>query len=181
MCRVAPGIHLVLRTCCVLVQCHGHCCLCHSFLTGFCHFGLPEAFPGAQAGSTEENIPRARLVLALPCSPTGFIAKLQQGRGSVCSFPFLVVPVAFLCFYLRMSCAGVRASAVAGIVLCLTATTRDSLQENVHLLCGFLCSPHLCRGLSGWKDKGVIFSNNNNNNSNNHHTAIGVVAKQLGG
>lgn len=81
-------------------------------LLEFCHLGFPRY-------SLVPRLKTLRKIFPGPgwffLCPTGFIFK--QGRGSVCSFPFLVVSVAFLCFYPSLSCAGVRASAGAGFAV----------------------------------------------------------------
>lgn len=97
----------------------------------FLSFWPSKVFPGAQTETTEENMSRDRLVFPLLCSPTGFINIIYYllpdcSREEALCVPFLllVVSVAFLCFCLRVSWAGVRGSAGTGIAVPET-NTRD--------------------------------------------------------
>lgn len=94
---------------------------------GFLSFWPSKVFPDPHTDNTEENIFRDRLVFSLLCSPTGFIAKLQQ-EEALC-VPFLSLLFCGISVFLSQNelCRS-QSQCCNTALLCLTAITRDSLQ-----------------------------------------------------
>lgn len=134
VCRVSPGAGIQLSSGIAVSLCSAMLLAAFVAFSWGCHFGFPRCSLGLK---TLENVPRASLVFPLPHR---FCCQTAAGER-------LCVFLSFPCFCgISVFLSQNELCRSLSHLLCLAARARDSLQENVHLLCGVLCSPHLCRG-----------------------------------